>query len=120
MKVPIENMSFEESGYKRGREYWKAQTLYDFVKAKGYKVMLMPLWNIDLTNDPFVTEQIHNFVFQMRRTLDTDLKYPIILDNYGQIADGWHRICKALLEGKETIKAIRMLEMPAPDEISNG
>ena len=71
MKVPIDNITFAESEYHRGK-----------------------------------------------RVNQCSLEYPIILDEVGQIADGYHRLCKAILEGKETIKAIRLLEMPAPDRIS--
>lgn len=42
-------------------------------------------------------------------------KLPIILDDLGYITDGWHRVAKAILEGKETIKAVRIQNMPAPD-----
>lgn len=110
-------MSFDESEYHRGNKVWKAQTLYSFAKSKAYPILDMPLWNIDLTIEPFDNGQIHNFVFQCKRVRDCSLDYPIILDDFGQIADGYHRLCKALLEGKETIKAIRLLEMPAPDRI---
>ena len=79
--------------------------------------MDMPMWNIDLTIEPFECSQIHSFIFQMKRVSQCSLDYPIILDEVGQIADGYHRLCKAILEGKETIKAIRLLEMPAPDRI---
>ena len=34
MKVPIENMTFAESEYHREHKVWKAQTLYDFAKAR--------------------------------------------------------------------------------------
>lgn len=117
MKVPIDNMSFEESEYRRGDKVWKAQTLCDFAKAKEYPIMDMPLWNIDLTTEPFECNQLHSFIFQCKRVSDCSLDYPIILDEVGQIADGYHRLCKAILEGRETIKAIRLLEMPAPDRI---
>ena len=53
MKVPIDNITFAESEYHRGNKIWKAQTLYDFAKAKEYPVLNMPLWNIDLTAEPF-------------------------------------------------------------------
>ena len=117
MKGPIDNMTFSESCYQRGNKIWNAQTLYDFAKAKEYPVMDMPLWNIDLTAEPFECNQLHTFIYQCKRVRDCSLDYPIILDNVGQIADGYHRLCKAILEGKETIKAIRLLEMPAPDRI---
>lgn len=93
MKVPIDDMSFAESEYHRGDKVWFAQTLYDFAKAKEYSI------------------------FQCKRVRECSLEYPIILDDVGQIADGYHRLCKAILEGRETIKAIRLLEMPAPDRI---
>lgn len=115
MKIPVEDITFSDSEYRRGDKIWKAQTLYDFAKAKEYPVMDMPLWNVDLTDEPFECNQLHEFIFQCKRVLNCSLDYPIILDDYGQIADGYHRLCKAILEGKETIKAIRLLEMPAPD-----
>ena len=117
MKVPIDNMTFAESEYRRSDKVWKAQALYDFAKAKEYPVLDMPLWNIDLTTEPFECSQLHSFIFQMKRVNECSLGYPIILDEVGQIADGYHRLCKAILEGRETIKAIRLLEMPAPDRI---
>ena len=38
-------------------------------------------------------------------------------DDHGYIADGWHRVIKALVEGRQTIKAIRIQEMPEPDGV---
>ena len=107
MKVPVDNMTFAESEYHRGDKIWTAQTLYDFAKAKEYPILDMPLWNIDLTAEPFECNQLHSFIFQCKRVNQCSLEYPIILDDVGQIADGYHRLCKAILEGKETIKAIR-------------
>ncbi len=120
MIVPIDSMSFAESEYHRGNKIWNAQTLYDFAKAKEYPIMDMPLWCIDLTAEAFECSQLHSFIFQCKRVRDCSLQYPIMLDDTGQIADGYHRLCKAILEGKKTIKAIRLLEMPAPDRIEEG
>ena len=80
MKVPIDNITFAESEYHRGNKIWKAQTLYDFAKAKEYPVLNMPLWNIDLTAEPFECNQLHSFIFQCKRVNQCSLKYPIILD----------------------------------------
>lgn len=55
----------------------------------------------------------------MKRCMDSNIDYPIILDNLGQVADGNHRICKALLEGRRTILAYRLQEMPEPDYIDS-
>ena len=110
-------MKFEESEFHRGKNVWAAETLYLFAKAKEYPVQDLPLWAINLSDEPFNASDLNSFIFQCRRVQDCSLEYPIILDNYGQIADGYHRLCKAILEGRETIKAIRLEEMPAPDRI---
>jgi hypothetical protein len=115
MKVPISQMKFGESQYNGKGGHWKASTLYDFAKAKEYPVVDMPLWCVDLSTEAFECAQLKDFIFQCKRVSDCSLEYPIILDDKGCIADGYHRVCKAILEGKETIKAIRLLEMPAPD-----
>ena len=39
----VDDFSFEESGYERGKYYWKAQTLYDYVKKKKLKPFKLPL-----------------------------------------------------------------------------
>lgn len=94
---------------------WKAETLYLFARAKEYKIQQLPLWAIDLSDLGFSVNNLYDFIFQCKRVQDCSLDYPIILDNMGQIADGCHRVCKAILEGRETIDAIRLEEMPAPD-----
>lgn len=114
----IQNFDFSNSRYCRGSKTWKASTLYDFAKIKGYPVIDIQLAGIDLTYGGLMNSaEMHDFLFQCKRVMDCSLEHPIILDNYGQIADGYHRVCKAILEGKETIKAIRLLEMPNPDVI---
>lgn len=114
----IQNFDFSNSCYCRGNKTWKASTLYDFAKVKEYPVIDIQLAGIDLTYEGLMNStEMHYFLFQCKRVMDCSLEHPIILDNYGQIADGYHRVCKAILEGKETIKAIRLLEMPNPDVI---
>lgn len=119
MKVPIDNMTFAGSECHRDNKIWNARTLYDSAKAKEYPVRDMPLWNMDLTVEPFGCGRLHGFIFQCKRVLDCSLDYPIIPDEAGQMADGYHGSCKAVLEGGKTIKAIRLPEMPAPDGIGN-
>ena len=122
MKVidTISRCSFKESEFYRGENVWKAETLYLFAKAKKYPVRDLPLWAVDLSDKAFSCNNLSQFIFQCRRVQETSLEYPIILDDFGQIADGYHRLCKAILEGRKTIKAIRLEEMPAPDRIEKG
>ena len=48
---------------------------------------------------------------------ECDLKFPVILSNDGRVMDGMHRICKALLEGRTVIEAVRFVHDPEPDYI---
>ena len=116
-KVRISQMTFGESEFVRGNKVWRDESLYLFAQAKCYEVRDLPLWAVDLTDHPFPADNLSQFIFQCKRVQDCSLNYPIILDDCGQIADGYHRLCKAILEGRETIKAIRLEEMPAPDRI---
>jgi hypothetical protein len=49
------------------------------------------------------------------RVNNADLELPVILASDGQVLDGMHRIAKALLEGRATLPARRLLVDPAPD-----
>lgn len=49
--------------------------------------------------------------------LETDLAHPIILSANGRVMDGMHRVCKAFLEGKETVTAVRFQQDPEPDYV---
>lgn len=113
--VKVEEMTFSESQFKRGNIVWKASSLYLFAKAKDYPIVDLPLFGVDISILPFEVANLKDFVFQCKRVNDTSLEYPVILDDFGQIADGWHRVAKAILQGEKTIKAIRLEEMPAYD-----
>ena len=56
----------------------------------------------------------------VKQILKVNIDYPIILDEDGEIMDGRHRIMKAILEGKETIKAVRFDENPKPCRIQEN
>lgn len=46
-----------------------------------------------------------------------DLQFPIILFSDGRVADGMHRVCRALKDGTLSIKAVQFTSDPAPDYI---
>ena len=48
---------------------------------------------------------------------ECDLAFPVILSSDGRIMDGMHRVCKALLLGRDRIQAVRFLHDPEPDYI---
>ena len=49
--------------------------------------------------------------------LETDLRYPIIVDMDGRVMDGMHRVAKAYMEGRQSILAVRLETTPEPDYI---
>ena len=59
---------------------------------------------------------LRDFAAHMRKVQEADLSYPIILAPNGVIMDGRHRLTKAILEGRATIKAVRFDQMPDPDQ----
>jgi hypothetical protein len=56
-----------------------------------------------------------SIVAHMRLINETDLAYPVILSRDGNLMDGMHRVCKALLLGHNHIKAVQLEEDPPPD-----
>jgi hypothetical protein len=58
-----------------------------------------------------------NVVEHARLIQETDLQYPIILSKDGRVMDGMHRVCKALLEGRKTLKSVQFEEEIPPDHI---
>lgn len=87
-------------------------TLLQYVKEKKYKVFDLPIDGIDLSWNPFESSNMFDFIRHVQRVQQTDPKNPILIDDLGTICDGWHRVAKAILEGRKTIKAIRIEEMP--------
>lgn len=114
-KVKILSQGLAENVATRGNSSWAASTLIQWCKEKGYKSFKFPLAAMDLSNCPWTVDDMWDFVYHAKRVNRGNLKYPIILNDRGAICDGWHRVAKALLEGKTEIDAIRIEEMPLPD-----
>jgi len=53
----------------------------------------------------------------MKLAQECDLNFPIILASDGSVMDGMHRVCKAYLNGQESIKAVKFEATPKPDFI---
>ena len=106
----------DENNYINYDRKWNCLKLIEH--SKQFPVFDMPLICVDLSNFTWSDKMdISTFIFHMKRIENTNLDYPIILDDRGYIADGWHRVCKAIIKGDTTIKAVRLETMPEPDEI---
>lgn len=113
-KVKIKSQGLAGNTYGNGKKRWGVSTLITFCKAKKYKTFKFPLAAFSLSTE-WELGTVNELLFHTKRINNADLKYPIILDNEGDIADGYHRCMKAILLGKTEIDAIRMEEMPPPD-----
>jgi len=81
------------------------------VAIKDIEELDEPYWfdNLPTCRDISVHVQLCN---------EADLSYPIILSSAGRVMDGMHRIVKALLEGRTSVKAVRIVGDPEPDYIN--
>ena len=82
-------------------------------RAKDLPVKDIPMDHLCI-NSKIAELKIREFVAHMKLILEVDMSYPIILDEDGEIFDGRHRVARALLEGYESIKAVRFEKDPPP------
>ena len=94
-----------------GKFNWSVSRLVEL--SKGLQVMTIPLDHLNVYNK-YEALTLRDMVMHFNAVNDADLKYPIILDEDGEIMDGRHRIMKAMLIGKKTIKAVRFDKNPEP------
>lgn len=112
--VSIEGCAVHENTYSSGGKVWTVTNLV--ARAKDIAPFDLPLAAIYVGVDVWTpTGSAYGMAFHMRRALDVDTSYPIILCEQGFIMDGWHRVLRALIDGKTTIKAVRFMKTPPHD-----
>jgi hypothetical protein len=117
--VYIEAVELEESRYISYGKIWTANTLIKACRDQDLKQFDMPLAGINLSAIPWgQTSSVDDLAYHFKRAMNSNLKYPIIIDWRGYIADGWHRVLKALLEDRKTVKAYRLNTMPEHDSVT--
>ena len=100
--------------YNDGRgSYYSVARLVD--EASKLEPFDMPIAGIDLDYHVWKDYNMFELAFHVQRVMDADLSKPIILDWNGSVADGRHRIIKAIVEGETTIKAVRLLAKMTPE-----
>ena len=52
-----------------------------------------------------------------KRIQSARMEFPVILAEDGSLMDGGHRVCRALLDGNQAVRAVRFPATPPPDEI---
>jgi hypothetical protein len=106
---------------KDGRKYkWYVKRLWQLAKDLPqfeYEVASFKGFDQDFWFGDRIKPTIANVLAHHQKIQNADLSFPIIISEDGLIMDGVHRICKADLEGRKTIPAVRFIKNPEPDEI---
>ena len=106
-----------EGGWEIDNKWWSTNTIRKSII--GLEEFELPLMGIDMSTLPWHLPNFTWILYHIKRIQKANLKHPIVLDPNGQIIDGWHRIAKAVLLGRESIKAVRLNVMPEVDEFKS-
>lgn len=112
MKIP-EWPSHGEQHASLGKSRWSVSRLIKL--AETLPIQEAPIDSICVCEKYDVT--MREMVQHVQAILNADLDFPIILDEDGEILDGRHRMMKAMLDGKSTIRFVRFDENPPPCKI---
>jgi hypothetical protein len=112
--VKIEGCALSDNTYSDGDKVWVVANLVERARSlEPFDLPLAAIYSGSQVWQPVASA--YDLAKQMRRVLDVDTAHPIILDQQGFIMDGWHRVTRALVDGKPTIKAVRFEKTPPPD-----
>ena len=104
------------------RLLWYTERLWELSKdLEPFEIEVEGIAELD-QNCWFTTREptLRGVAAHSRLITNADLTKPIILNADGSLMDGGHRICRALLEGRSTISAVRFETMPEPDAVSDA
>jgi hypothetical protein len=112
--VKIDGCAVADNTFRDGDKVWSVPSL--IVRAKDLVPFDLPLAAIYSGSEVWApVGSAYGVAHHVRRALDVDTSHPIILDEAGFIMDGWHRVLRALIDGKPTIKAVRFDKTPPHD-----
>lgn len=113
MAITLSNNGLSDGRYTDDSGHvWTVARLIEH--AKSLQVFDLPLSAVYIGQKVFQESKSARAIAEhVKRVNETDLSYPVIMDPDGFIMDGWHRVVKALVEGRETIKAVRFETLPS-------
>lgn len=114
---PVARSKFEGHTFSNGTHIWSVSRLIELsAHLVPEEVLVDSFGELDSSTwweDDYPT--VREVVEHTRRILAADLNYPIIVSAEGMVMDGCHRLAKALLEGRSTIKQVQFAVTPPPD-----
>ena len=117
--VKIDGCFVADNTYSADGKVWTVTNL--IARAKDLESFDLPLAAIYSGTEVWTpVGSAYGIAHHVRRALDVNTEYPIILCQQGFIMDGWHRVLRALIDGKTTIKAVRFAETPPYDYLKVG
>jgi len=101
-----------------GYDAWDIRRLIEL--SKNFEIKDVRLNSIKEVDENYwfndgVEPTCREIIEHVRLIRKSDLNYPIILSENGSVMDGMHRVCKAVLQGCDTIKAVQFKNDPDPD-----
>lgn len=112
--VTVDTATFAQNRCYMDDRVYTAANLVE--KAKDLIPFDLPLCAIDISANVFKScTSAKDIVQHFIRIRDVDTSYPVIMDESGFIMDGWHRVMRAIADGKATIPAVRFAERPVED-----
>jgi hypothetical protein len=104
-----------------GKKYtWKVEELWKLsekLKPFEFDVGSCSLLDEDCWFGDRYEPTIRKVLEHCQKMQDANFAYPIILSEDNVVMDGLHRICKAVLENKSTILAVKFETNPEPNQI---
>lgn len=104
----------------RGLLVWDVHRLVRLVKSLSeQQLLLAQVLELDESywDDGEQRMTCRQVVDHARLIAEADLSFPVILSSDGRVMDGMHRIGRALLEGRDSVAAVRFVEDPEPDYV---
>ncbi len=103
-----------------GRAFWITERLWRL--SAGLPVIRVPIESIaefdqNCWFDEKTPPTCRTVAKHLKRVMEADLSFPVILASDGRLMDGGHRIAKAWLAGETEIGAVRFRVDPEPDYI---
>jgi len=103
---------------------WKSQNIWEWDNKEAIATLISRIdrWyyktkeiEIDLkvhnlATDNFTCNSLFDFLTHMQLVKNAKLKYPVIVNNRWEVIDWRHRICKAIMQGKKSIKWVMIMD----------
>ena len=124
---PDVTVTSETGGVRKQYHFWPGATgldAWDVDRLIGLSRDL-PVIDVDVSTlgevdtvywfDEAESPAVRRVLEHLRLIESVDLSYPIILGPDSRVMDGMHRVARAILERRTTIRAVRFEQLPEPD-----